>query len=119
MDLKSILIHLSAFIIGVLPGFFIVFNSIYSDANGSIWERLFTFILVFITYSILGFVFGRLSRKNPISLGIALSLPSSLLLILYLFKEPQLVGIILLYLALSTGASCLGSILGSRNKGLM
>ncbi len=111
-DLKKILIYLSAFLIGIFPGFFIVFNSIFADSNGSIWERLFTFIFVIVIYGVLGFVFGRFTRENPIPLGVALSLPSILLLILYLFKEPQLVGLILLYQVLSIGASCLGSILG-------
>lgn len=114
MDLKKVLIHLFAFIIGVLPGFFIVFNSIFADSNGSIWERLLTFILVIAIYGVIGFVFGRLSRNSTISLGVALSLPSIILLILYLFKEPQLVGLILLYLIFTIGTSCLGSVLGSK-----
>lgn len=112
--MKRILLYLSAFIIGILPGFFIVFNSVFTDSNGSIGERLFTFMLVIVVYGLLGFFFGRISREKPIPLGVVLSLPSIILLILYLFKEPKLVGIILLYLILTMGASCLGSIHGAK-----
>lgn len=111
--MKRILVFLSAFIVGILPGFFIVFNSVFTDSNGSIWERIVTFMLVIVVFSVLGFFFGRLSKEKSIMLGIMLSLPSMILLMLYLIKVPSLWGFILIYLVLTIGTSCFGSTLGA------
>lgn len=112
--MKRILVYLAAFLIGILPGFFIVFNSVFTDSNGNIGERFFTFLLVIVIFGVLGYLFGRLSSEKSITLGIMLSLPSIILLVLYLFKEPRLGGLILIYVVLTAGASYLGTTLGAR-----
>lgn len=96
------------FLLGILPGFFIVFNSVFSDPSGNFFERLVTYLLVIVSFGVLGFLLGR-TRENPLMMGTMLSLFSIILLVLYLFKEPGSLLLILSYLVLTLGASYLGA----------
>ena len=97
------------FVIGVLPGFFIVFNSVFSDSSGSLYERIFTFMLVIVVYAILGFVFSFIEKRKSRLMGVSLSLPAVIFLILYSFSETTLIGLNILYACLTVGSCWLGS----------
>ena len=114
--MKSLITSIIGFIIGIVPGFFIVFNSVFSDSNGSIFERLFTFLLVIISYAILGLAFGFVGRKKPWEWSTSISLPAIIILALYSFQEPHLIGLNLFYLCLTFASVWLGSYLGLRLK---
>ena len=62
--MKRLMVTIFAFIVGLIPGFFIVFNSVFSDSNGSFNERLFTFLLVIVVYVILGLIFGFIENSK-------------------------------------------------------
>lgn len=106
--MKKILWYVLACLLGILPGFFIVFNSVFSDPNGRLSERIVTYLLVIVVFGVLGFLLGR-TRQNPLLLGLALSLFSILVLVLYLGKEPGSLVLVLIYLVLTFGSSYLGA----------
>lgn len=106
--MKKALWYLIAFLLGILPGFFIVFNSIFSDPSGKVLERLVTYLLVIVSFGVLGFLLGR-TRENPLMLGIMLSLFSLILLVFYLTKEPGTWLLILTYGVLTLGSAYLGA----------
>ena len=62
--MRRLLMSIYVFIVGLIPGFFIVFNSVFSDSSGSLNERLFTFLLVIVVYVILGFIVGFIPRSK-------------------------------------------------------
>lgn len=104
--------YLLSVLLGILPGFFIVFNSVFSDPSGKISERVFTYLLVIMVFGVLGFLLGR-TRLNPLLLSLALSFFSILILVLYLSREPGAMLLILTYLVLTFGSSYLGAKMGS------
>ena len=112
--MKSLITSLIGFIIGIIPGFFIVFNSVFSDSSGSILERLVTFLLVIISYAILGLAFGFMGREKPWVWSTSISLPAIVILVLYSFKEPHLIGLNLFYLCLTFASVWFGSYIGLR-----
>jgi len=105
--MKKILWYVLAFILGILPGFFIVYNSIFSDSNGNLLERLFTYMLVIVIFGLLGLLMGR-TGQNSLLLALALSLFSILLLVFYLGKEPESLMLVLIYLFLTFESSHMG-----------
>ncbi|MEL1135512.1 hypothetical protein AAC978_10030 [Desulfitobacterium sp. THU1] len=109
--MKKVFWYLIAFLLGILPGFFIVFNSVFSDPSGNISERLVTYLLVIVSFGVLGFLLGR-TRENPWMMGTMLSLFSIIILVFYLFKEPGSLLLILSYLVLTFVSSYLGAKLG-------
>ncbi|MCX7749442.1 MAG: hypothetical protein N2645_21500 [Clostridia bacterium] len=114
--MKKFLGHVLAFLLGILPAFFIVFNSIFSDSSGSVLERLFTFGLVILVYGILGFIFGFISSAETWKWGISLSLPAVFIVLLYSSKELQNLLFNIFYGVLCIGGGCLFSGLGARLK---
>jgi hypothetical protein len=95
--MKKYLWSIAEFIIGILPGFFLVFNFMFTDV-ASISERAFSFLLVLVAYLVLGTAFG-LSGINMRLGGIWLSLPALIFVFLYSFKETDSIIINLLYAA--------------------
>lgn len=107
--MRKVIIALAALIVGVIPGFFIVFNSVFSDSNGSVVERLFTFLLVFVAYASLSFIFGLFDKRKSWMTWVSLSASAIVILALYSFKEITQIGLNSLYALLVIGASWLGS----------
>jgi len=107
--MRKAIITILAFIVGLIPGFFIVFNSVFTDSSGNLIERLFTFLLVIVVYVILGFVFGLIEKSKSWLTWVSLSLPAVIILVLYSFKETNLLGLNILYACLTVGSSWLGS----------
>jgi len=114
--LRRLMIAAFAFIIGLIPAFFIVFNSVFSDSNGSLNERLFTFLLVIMAYAILGFIFSFIDKNGSWLLWVSLSAPAVIILLLYSFKESNLIGLNILYACLTLGSSWLGTFMREQLK---
>jgi|GEM_PF-542062 len=106
--MRRLLMSIYVFIVGLIPGFFIVFNSVFSDSSGSLNERLFTFLLVIVVYVILGFIVGFIPRSTSWQLWAILSAPAVMILGLYSFKETTLIGLNTLYACLTVGSCWLG-----------
>ena len=112
--MKNTIIAILAFLLGLIPGFFIVFNSVFSDSSGSLNERLFTFLITIVAYAILGFIFAFIKTSKPWISWICLSLPAVIILILYSFKETTNLGLNFLYACLTVASSWAGSYLRER-----
>jgi len=107
--MRKAIITILAFIVGLIPGFFIVFNSVFTDSSGELNERIFTFILVIVVYVILGFIFGLIEKGKSWVVWVSLSMPAVIILVLYSFKESTLLGLNILYACLTLGSSWLGA----------
>ena len=112
--MKNTITAILAFLVGLIPGFFIVFNSVFSDSNGSLNERLFTFLLTVVIYAILGFIFAFIETSKPWLCWICLSLPGIIILVLYSFKETTNLGLNFLYACLTIISAWAGSYLRLR-----
>lgn len=112
--MKRLMVTIFAFIVGLIPGFFIVFNSVFSDSNGSFNERLFTFLLVIVVYFILGFIFGFIEKSKLWLVWASLCAPAVIILVLYSFKETTLIGLNIFYACLTLGSSWLGTFVRER-----
>lgn len=112
--MKRFSVAIFAFIVGLIPSFFIIFNSVFSDSNGSSIERLFTFLLVIMVYVILGLLFGFMVKGKSWLPWVSLSAPAVIILVLYSFKETNLIGLNIFYACLTVGSSWLGFFLGER-----
>jgi hypothetical protein len=112
--MRSTIIAVLAFMVGLIPGFFIVFNSVFSDSNGAFNERVFTFILTVVIYAILGFMFAFIKTSKPWLCWICLSLPGIIILVIYSFKETTNLGLNFLYACLTVVSAWAGSYLRQR-----
>jgi len=79
-----------AVLAGILPAFFLVFNSVFTDSGGP-GERAFAFLLVGIGYGILGLVFGWLEPHERWRWGLWWAAAAVVILVWYTTREPQLV----------------------------
>lgn len=108
------IITILAFMVGIIPGFLIVFNSVFTDSSGNLNERLFTFLLVTVVYAILGFIFGLIEKSKSWVVWFSLSMPAVIILVLYSFRESTLLGLNIFYACLTLGSSWLGSYVSER-----
>lgn len=110
--MKKYLWSIAEFIIGILPGFFLVFNFMFTDII-SVNERAFSFLVVAVTYLILGAAFG-LAGADIKSEGIWLALPAILFAVLYSFSEVATIVMNLLYTSAVLVFSITGFSLGAK-----
>jgi hypothetical protein len=96
MNVKQLPGYLLAFLVGLPPAFFIVFNAVFSDSSGAVGERLVTYLLTVGAYGLLGLLFGFLAPAASWRWGVALAAAAVLWMIVYSFREP---GIVLLNLS--------------------
>jgi hypothetical protein len=96
---------------GLLAGFFVVFNSVFSDVTDS-GERLFTFALVIVVYLALGIAFGIAAISWQV--GLVLAAPALLFVTWYTLREPGNLPLHLAYMALTLAASSVGAYIGTR-----
>lgn len=97
-----------AFLIGLIPGFFVVFNSIFSDVT-SLSQRILTIATVTAVYATLGFFFGYIGPGTRWAWGIPLSLPAIMILLLYTFSEPENWLLHLFFAVLAAAASSMSA----------
>ena len=85
--MRKLLGYMLALAAGALAGFFIVFNSVFSDSSGSSGERIFTYVLVAAAYGIIGFASGMLVPRQSMLLSILACLPAAVILLWYTARE--------------------------------
>ena len=102
-----------AFLTGLLPGFFLVFNFMFSDVI-SLYERGISFLIVIVVYLVLGAAFGLAGRDNGRKWSIWLSLPAVIFALAYSVNEAGTIVINLLYAAAAMGAAVIGASLGAK-----
>ncbi len=107
-------------ILGILPGYFVVFNSVFTDPGGSVSERLLTFLLTAVTYGIPGAILGYIGPATSWRWGIWLTIPALIIVLLYSFREPGLFllnfAYILLAFASAAGSAYYGASFALRKK---
>jgi len=109
---KSLWIAL-ALIIGILPGFFLVFNFMFSDII-SLNERILSFLIVIAAYLILGAAFGLAGSDIGWKWGIWISLPAVIIALAYSFSEAGTLAMNLAYSASALGSSAISAYLTSK-----
>ncbi len=114
--MKSIMGFILAFIIGIFPAFFINFNAVFSDSSGSIKELLSIYLLIIISYGLIGAAFGFLGKKKPFVWTVTICLPTIIIITLYSFSEPQTIGQSIINTCLTFASTWTGSYLGVRLK---
>ena len=110
--IKHIVGYVLGFFVGIFPGFFLVFNAIFTDGPDA--ERAFAFLLILIVYLAMGFVFGFLFYGT--GAWTALTIPSSVIVILYTLNEDQNLMLHLLAFSVPIISALIGSLLGSYLK---
>jgi hypothetical protein len=105
--------YVIAFLVGILPAFFIVFNAIFSDVFSTA-DRVMTFLLVAVAYTALGALFGFFAPMAAWQVGLWLSLPAILIVAWYSTREPGQWLLHLTYLILTLAFASLGAYVGSR-----
>jgi hypothetical protein len=108
--LKKYLWPLSELLVGILPGFFLVFNFMFSDVS-STSERIVSFLLVATVYLILGAFWGLMGADYRCG-GIWLGLPALFFAVLYSLREIDLIAMNLLYALLSLAFGAAGHRIG-------
>ncbi|MGE5676864.1 MAG: hypothetical protein ACM3ZR_02295 [Pseudomonadota bacterium] len=93
--MKKYLWPLGELLVGILPGFFLVFNFMFSDIFGT-RERIVSFLLVAVVYLLLGTFWG-LTGADYRGSGIWLGLPALFFAVLYSLREVDLIAMNLLY----------------------
>ena len=73
---RSVIANIIGSFIGILLGFFLIGAALFSD-SGSIYERMFTFLIVAIFYSIISLGLAIISRTSRAYL--ALTIPAVLM----------------------------------------
>jgi hypothetical protein len=109
-------VFLRAFVLatGVLPGFFLVFNAVFSDGGGP-GERVLSFVLIAVGYALLGGVSGALLRTWRA--GLWLSTAAVVLIALYSVREHDRLLLHAAVVAVAVAAACGGAFAGARVRG--
>jgi hypothetical protein len=107
--------YLLALALGLLAGFFVVFNAVFTD-GGALGERLMTYGIVIVVYGLLGFLFSLASPAEARLWTALLSAPAVLILILYTFKEHQAWLLHLSYFVLAPIVTHVAASLGARAR---
>jgi hypothetical protein len=72
----SVLRAIGAFLLGLLPGFFLVFNLLFADGSNA--ERFASYWVVVVAYGLLGFVAGLVWPHDGHRVATWLALPAAL-----------------------------------------
>lgn len=96
---------------GVLPGFFLVFNAVFSDGGGP-RERVLSFLLIAAGYALLGVVCGALLRTWRA--GLWLSVAAVIIIALYSAREHDRLLLHAAVVAVAVAAACGGAWGGAR-----
>lgn len=102
-----------AFLTGLVPGFFLVSNFMFSDV-ASLYERVISYLVTAIVYLILGIAFGVADSSSGWKPGMWLSLSALIFVFLYSIEETGTLVTNLLYAASAFVFSVLGSWLGGK-----
>jgi len=111
-----ILSRLAAITAGVVWGFFVAFNVVFSDIFG-VQEMLLAILFVIVAYLVLGFLFGALGPKTSWRWTPWLAAPGALFVGSTFFDNPARVVYVLGVLVAVVGATLAGSALGAWARG--
>lgn len=104
--------RLFALLTGAIMGFFIVFNSIFSDVFS--WQqRIFTFLLVIVFYGLISLLFGFFSPQLSWRWGVWIAAPAVLFVIFYSISDGFRPVLYLFYIILTLACACGGAYLGA------
>jgi len=106
--MKNVLGITMAIALGILIGFFGVFNSVFSD--GPLNERLVAIGIILVIYAIFSALWGFIFLKYSWQWGLFLSLPGAFFLLIFTLTE--LNPYFFLYIILLIGISCWGAYAG-------
>jgi hypothetical protein len=109
--MKYLMGKVLAIVVGILIGFFGVFNSVFSDSSG-INERLITIGIILFIFVILSVLWGYFLPKVSWQWGLFLSFPGVLFLFFYILREFNTYYI--LYILLLFTVSCIGAYFGTK-----
>ena len=112
--MKNIFATIIALAVGIIIGFFGVFNSVFSD--GAMDERLIFIAILLAVYVVLGAVFGIILPGHIWKWVLLLGLPGALCLLMFMLLEHSLLGYLILYIVLLLAAAFLGVWGGDRLK---
>lgn len=110
--MKYIIGRVLAVILGIILGFFGVFNSVFAD--GMLSERLIVVGVILLIYAFLGFLLGFFLPKGSWTWGLFGGVPGALFLLLYMLREFSFY--YLIYIILLLTVSCLAAYGGSLVK---
>jgi Na+/proline symporter len=103
----SILVRISAYVsaalLGVLAGFFLVFNAVFSDVFG-LGQRLLALAVIVVGYFVISSVLSLAWPKLITALIVVLMTPAVVIVMLYSLREPNLIWHGLCLVAAATGA---------------
>lgn len=110
--MRAILSRLVALTAGVVWGFFVAFNVVFSDIFG-LQQMLLAILYVIVAYLGLGLLFGALGPKIAWRWTPWLAAPGALFVVFMLFDNPARVVYVLGVLVAVVGATLAGSYLGA------
>lgn len=111
-----VLSRLAALALGVVWGFFVAFNVVFSDIFG-VQEMLLAILYVIVAYLALGLVFGALGPKTSWRWTPWLATPGALFVVFMILDNPARIVYVLGVLVAVVGASLAGSFLGAWVRG--
>lgn len=114
IGLRKFVVYLAAFLAGILFGFFIVFNVVFSDRSGAHTEIATVFLLIVIVYGAVGTALNYFLPGRIASVSLMLSLPGIAVVLLYSIREAGQLPFNLSVLVLTVIGTWLGALLGNR-----
>ncbi len=96
--MKKIAGMILAVLWGHLLGFFGVFSSVFTD--GALVERLIMIAVILLIYFVSAGILAFFSSFSTWKWSFIISAPGMLILVLFSFSEPRMLGYFLLYIAL-------------------
>ena len=97
-------------LVGILVGFFVAFNIVYSDVVGLL-DRFGSLAYVFLAYIVCGSVFEFARPDLGLSGVLWLTAPGISMLVAYSFREPQQITLHILVAAIAVFSATLGAVL--------
>ncbi len=99
-------------VVGVVPAFFLVFATLFSDHDGG-RELVLAYGLTLLAYLLLAFVASLIWLKERLSNAAWLLLPAVIIVLLYLTQEPQIIPVGIAELSAALVGSLLGTVMGA------
>ncbi len=98
--------------VGLVPAFFLVFATLFSDSGG-VGDLALAYGLTFLVYLLVAFVVGLLWPKERLSSAVWLLLPAVIIALLYVTQEPQIILVGIVELAAALVGTLVGVVLGA------
>jgi hypothetical protein len=110
--LLRVLRNLLLCVVGLVPAFFLVLVTLFSD-NGGVGDLAIAYGLTFLAYSLLALVVGLLWPQERLSSAVWLLLPAVIIALWYVTREPQSMPVGIEVLAAALVGTLLGAVAGA------